>query len=125
MTVHRINIKNKEGLKKRKTITLGGEGEMEEKRIFARIKTTLEAQYHTEEEEEWKDCQVIDVSQIGMGIKFLTREKNIVGSIIHLKIFIPKELRPVNVKGILKWIKPRKNDFIGGIEVTLLTRAES
>ncbi len=98
---------------------------MEEKRIFARIKTTLEAQYHTEEEEEWKDCQVIDVSQIGMGIKFLTREKNIVGSIIHLKIFIPKELRPVNVKGILKWIKPRKNDFIGGIEVTLLTRAES
>jgi hypothetical protein len=57
-----------------------------------------------------------------MGIKFLTREKIIVGSTIHLKISIPKELRPINVKGILKWIKPRRNDFVGGIEVTSLIR---
>ena len=97
---------------------------MEERRRFTRIKTRLKAQYHTEGEEEWKDCLVIDFSQIGMGIKFLTREEIIEGSIIHLKIFIPKEVRPVNVKGILKWIKPRKNDFIGGIDVTFLTREE-
>ena len=54
---------------------------MDERRKFSRVPTDLKAQYCLKEEEEWKGCLVIDFSQIGMGIKFLTREKIIVGSI--------------------------------------------
>jgi c-di-GMP-binding flagellar brake protein YcgR len=95
---------------------------MKGRRKFSRVPAKLKAQYRSEEEEEWKECTVIDISQSGMGITFLTREKIIVGSTINLKISLPKETEPINVKGTLNWIKPRDNDFIGGIEVTVLTR---
>jgi c-di-GMP-binding flagellar brake protein YcgR len=95
---------------------------MDVRRKFSRVPIELKAQYHLKGEEDWKECTVIDISRNGMGIKFLTREKIDVGSTIHLEIFLHEKPKLINVKGILKWIKPRENDFIGGIEVTLLTR---
>jgi len=93
-----------------------------ERRIFDRYSTKLKAQYRSEEEEEWKECIVIDISQRGMDIIFLTHEKINEGAIIHLKIFLPEEQKLINVNRILKLVKQRENDFMGGIETTVLTR---
>jgi c-di-GMP-binding flagellar brake protein YcgR len=97
---------------------------MKERRKFSRVPTKLKAQYHLEGEEIRKECTVIDISRGGMGITFITREKIDVGSTIHLRSFVSKEVGSINVRGILKWIRQKENDFIGGIEVTVLTREE-
>ena len=41
-----------------------------------------------------------------------------VGSIIFLEIPMPHEFAPLNIKGTLRWIKEKENDFIGGVEFT-------
>jgi hypothetical protein len=51
-----------------------------------------------------------------MGIEFHASEEINVGSTIHLEIFVPREFKTVCVKGKLKWINQRRNDFVGGIE---------
>ena len=98
---------------------------MEERRKFERVPMKLRALYHLQGEESWKECSVINLSRNGMGIAFLTQEKIDAGSTIHLKVFYFKDPHAANVEGILKWIKPMENDFIGGIEITLLTRAST
>jgi hypothetical protein len=35
-----------------------------------------------------------------------------------LAITAPREEKPVMIKGMLKWIKQRKNNFDGGIELS-------
>ena len=51
-----------------------------------------------------------------MGVTFYTSEKIIAGSIIHLKVRVPQESNPVMVKGVLRWIEPAAEHFVGGIE---------
>ena len=97
---------------------------MEERRKSARVPIKLRALYHLQGEESWKECRVVDLSRNGMGIAFLTNEKIDVESTIHLKVFHLKGPNTTNVKGILKWIKPIEEGFIGGIKITLLTGAE-
>jgi len=97
---------------------------MEERRKSARVPIKLRGLYHLQGEESWKECSVVDLSRNGMGIAFLTQEEIDVGSTIHLKVFYLKEPNTANIKGILKWIKPMENGFIGGIEITSLTGAE-
>ena len=97
---------------------------MEEKRKSKRVPVKLKAQYHLKGKENWKECNVIDMSHEGMCITFLTHEKIDVGSTIHLKVFYLKDTNIANVQGILKWIQPMEKDFIGGIEITSLTREE-
>ena len=62
----------------------------------------------------------MDVSRKGMGIVFLTHEKINVGSTVLLEIAIPTALNPVRVVGIVRWIRKKDNDFIGGVESTKL-----
>ncbi len=63
-------------------------------------------------------CTIIDVTREGMGIRFHTDENISVGSTVHLEIPVLTELAPVKVKGIVKWVAQRENDFTGGIKVT-------
>ena len=87
------------------------------KRRFGRFVTQLKAQYFLNEKEgKWNECTVININPKGMGVEF--HEYIDVGSTIHLVIIIPGELETIVVKGILKWIKQGKNDFIAGIELT-------
>ena len=96
---------------------------MKERRKSARVPIKLRGLYHLQGEESWKECSVVDLSRNGMGIAFLTQEEIDVGSTIHLKVFYLKEPNTANIKGILKWIKPMENGFIGGIEITSLRGA--
>jgi len=41
---------------------------MEERRKFKRFPVQLRARYLRENEEEWKDCTVINIGRGGMGI---------------------------------------------------------
>lgn len=73
-----------------------------------------------ERQEGWGECTVMDVSRKGMGIVFLTHEKINVGSTVLLEIAIPTASNPVRVVGIVRWIRKKGNDFIGGVESTKL-----
>ena len=64
----------------------------------------------------WEECLISEVSPKGMGVAFYTSEKIITGSIIHLKVRVPGESSPVMVKGVLRWIEPSAEHFVGGIE---------
>ena len=94
---------------------------MENRRSFSRFDTQLKAKYFLKERNEsWGECTVIDVSRKGMGIIFTTREKINVGSTVLLEIAVPTVSNPVHVIGILRWIRRKGNDFVGGVESTKL-----
>ena len=91
----------------------------EENRVHIRFDTNLKGRYFIKElGKRWGNCTVFDVSRTGMGIKFHTPETIDVGSTITIEIEVPSELEPMSVKGILRWIKPVDNEFLGGIELT-------
>ena len=96
---------------------------LDNRRKFSRFGTHMKAQYFLQEKNKgWEECTVFDISRKGMGIRFLTNEKISVGATLHLEISIPTELETINVKGILKRINQKENDFIGGIEWFLVHR---
>jgi hypothetical protein len=92
---------------------------MAERRRFSRFLTELKGHYFLKDRKRgWNECTIIDVSRKGLGAEFHTQEKINVGSTAHLEIMAPGELQPVMLKGILRWIKQRENDFVCGIELT-------
>ena len=92
---------------------------MENRRSFSRFDTQLKAKYFLKERKEsWEKCTVIDISRKGMGIVFVAREKINVGSTILLEIAVPEELEAIHAIGILRWIRQKGKDFIGGVEST-------
>ena len=91
----------------------------EENRVHIRFDTNLKGRYFIKElGKRWGNCTVFDVSRTGMGIKFHTTETIDMGSHITIEIEVPSELEPMSVKGILRWITPGDNEFLGGIELT-------
>ncbi len=91
----------------------------EENRAAIRFATNLKGRFFVKElEKQWGNCTVFDVSRTGMGIKFHTSETIEVGSHITIEIEVPSELEPMNVKGVLRWVKQGENEFLGGIELT-------
>lgn len=99
--------------------TMARENGTAEDRIYIRFSTNLKAWYSIRETGEgWGECTVFNVSRKGMGVNFHATETIETGSAIHLKIIIPSETEPMNVKGTLRWVKQVKNEYIGGIELT-------
>ena len=88
---------------------------MSEKREFRRTTLPQRAKYFGAK--GWKDCLITEMSAKGMRIKFYTRDKLTIGSIISLKILVPPESKPVMVKGVLRWIAKKEDYFIGGIKL--------
>lgn len=92
---------------------------MDNRRRFSRCDTQFKAQYFFKEKKGgWAECTVIDVSRKGLGVKFQNCEKSDEGLTIHLEIYVPTEVEPVSVKGVLKRVKQEDGDFIGNIELT-------
>jgi hypothetical protein len=90
----------------------------EDNRRHIRFSTNLKGRYSTGElGKNWEECTVLDASRKGMGIKFHTAEGIKVGSIINLETVVSSETEPFNVRGTLKWIKQKENEFIGGVEL--------
>ena len=74
----------------------------------------------TESKRGGDDCTVINVSLKGLGVVFNTSEEIKVGSSVILEIPASEEHEPHTVKGVVKWVKKRENDYIGGIELAEL-----
>ena len=93
--------------------------ESQDRRGHFRFSTHLKGRYSTGDlGKNWDECTVLDASRGGMGIKFHTPAGIKVGSIIHLETVVPSEKEPLNVRGTVKWIEQKENDFIGGVEFT-------
>ncbi len=89
---------------------------MEDIRRSGRYVTQLKAQYFLDDDKDhWKECTIININPKGMCVEF--NEGINVNSTIHLVIIKSGESEPIIVKGILKWLRQKKNNFIGGIEL--------
>lgn len=94
-----------------------------ETRKFTRHPINLKAQFLVEgEKRDWEKCTIINVSREGMGIIFQTHREIGVESTIYLKILWSTKSEPINAKGILKWIKKEDDNFIGGIELLIISQ---
>jgi hypothetical protein len=88
-----------------------------DRRRFKRFDTQRKAHYFLKEGSGcWKECTTINISRKGLGILFRTHEKIKVGSTIFLRVFFSAEAESTSVIGMVRWIRKRKNDYIGGIE---------
>lgn len=87
---------------------------MEERRRFSRSKLPQRAQFFGTR--GWEDCLITEVSRRGLGVKFYTRYKIVPGSIIQLKVAVPRASKPVMVKGVVRWIEGCGEHCVGGIE---------
>ena len=93
----------------------------EERRIQARFAVYKDARCILKEKlRGWEKCTIIDVSRNGMGLIFHTREKINLGLTVYVEIFVSGDSNPISVTGELKWIGPKDNELIGGIELTEL-----
>ena len=87
---------------------------------FKRVALQHRAKFTLEKSDRgWEDCTIINMDNNlkGIGVKFHTHEDIEVSSIVIIDLLIPNELVPVQIKGIVKWIKGTKDYFIGGIEL--------
>ena len=92
---------------------------MENRRRLKRFSMQLNAQYSFKDTiKGWRQCTIIDATYNGMGIRFKTPEKIDAGSNIHLEILVSKELKPIRIKGTVRWIGEGENNYVGGVELT-------
>jgi len=88
-----------------------------DRRQFRRFNTHQKAHYLLKDgKESWKVCTITNVSRRGMGILFQAQEKVALGSTVLFRPSPTVEPSPLYVIGIVRWIRKRGNDFIGGIE---------
>ena len=88
-----------------------------DRRQFRRFDTQHKARYLLKDGTgSWRVCTITNVSRKGMGILFQAQAKVALGSTILLRPSLPVESSPLYVIGIVRWIRKRGNDFIGGIE---------
>ena len=92
---------------------------MENRRRRKRFSMQLNAKYSFEDTiKDWRQCTIIDATYNGMGIRFKTPKKIDAGSNIHLEILVSKELKPIRIKGTVRWIGEGENNYVGGVELT-------
>ena len=91
---------------------------MENRRKYKRSLIKLRARYLRGSEEEWKDCNVVNIGSGGMGITVHVREKISMGSLLQLQIIVPAKKEPTRVTGVLRWIIEQKDEvnYTAGIE---------
>jgi c-di-GMP-binding flagellar brake protein YcgR len=91
---------------------------MKEKRKSKRFPANLKVQYFLDEKEgDGKECTIINISRSGAGLNFYTADDIDVNSTLILEIFIPVINKLIDVKGIVRWLRKGKKDFVAGIEV--------
>jgi hypothetical protein len=98
-------------------------GKVGERRAFPRyaVDKQLKGRYFLEGvDRRWEECIILNVSHIGICVRFQTKEAIDPGSTINLEIEVPEESKPINVKGVLKWIWETGNVHEGGVELSSL-----
>ncbi len=94
---------------------------MDERRKYIRFPLKLDARYTEKNGDNWKECSVIDISREGMGISIYSREAISKGAQLRMKITVPVLTNPVEVEGVLIWIRELTEDpqfnYIGGVRL--------
>ncbi len=100
-------------------LKLKEESPSKNKRRLRRFNTNLKAKFVSKESlRGGEECIIIDFSQKGMGAKVFLIDETIIGSNVILEVFTPGELKPIIVKGTIKWSKKIENGYISGIELS-------
>jgi hypothetical protein len=91
---------------------------MNERRQLKRFSLKLKAHYTFEKERaNWKECSIVDVTYNGMGLKFTSPETVKVGTPIYLAIVIDEAVRPVRLKGVIRWGGEGADGCVCGVEL--------
>ena len=94
---------------------------MEDRRKFIRFSVRLSARYSEENQDNWNQCSIINISREGMGVIVYLKKKIHLGSNLNLMIDVPGKKPPVSAAGTLIWIRELKRNpefnYIGGIEI--------
>ena len=94
------------------------QGIMSERRQLRRFSLTLKAHYTFDDTRDYrKDCTIVDVTYNGMGLKFHTQETISLGTPIYLTIYVDEALRPVRLKGVIKWKGEGTDCYVCGVEL--------
>ena len=87
------------------------------RRRFKRFDTRHKAHYLLKEGNgSWKVCTITNVSRKGMGIVLQAQEKVALGSPILIRPSSSIESSFPYIIGIVRWMRKKGNDFVGGIE---------
>lgn len=89
-----------------------------DRRGFGRFGTALKAYYiiNSDKGDEKHDCVVINMSRKGLGLQIKADKKISKDSDIRLEIYVPEKKSPTIVKGIVKWVDKREDDWVAGVE---------
>ena len=88
-----------------------------DRRRFKRFYTRHKAHYLLKDGKRlWKVCTITNVSRKGMGIILQAQEKVALGSPILIRPSSSIESSPSYIIGIVRWMRKKGNDFVGGIE---------
>ena len=98
---------------------------MEERRKFLRFPLRLGARYAQENEDNWKECSVVDISREGMGIIIHSVAAISKGALLKIEIDAPMQDDLIMVEGKLLWLKEIKDDprfnYAGGVHLTSIS----
>lgn len=83
---------------------------MDERRKYIRFPVQLTARYAECDQENWKECSVIDISREGMRISIYSRERIEQGALLKIQISLPEEKNNIAAEGTLIWIEELKDD---------------
>jgi len=93
--------------------------ETRERKKSIRVPTSVKAHYFfNDQEQDAKECTVINISLSGRGLAFYTPKQIGVGSTLSIKIFALEGKAIINRAGIVRWVNPGKKDFLCGIKLT-------
>ena len=89
-----------------------------ERRRSLRYPTVIKGFYYLDEKQgKGKECTIINISLNGAGLQFYTDETVEVKTKLCLDMYPPGGSEPVNVEGIVKWMKQGNKDCVCGIEL--------
>ena len=98
---------------------------MDERRKFLRFPLQLGARYNEQNEDNWKECSVIDISREGMGVIIYSMDAISEGTLLTIEIHAPMQDDPIMVDGKLVWLKEIKDNpqfnYAGGVELTSIS----
>ena len=83
-----------------------------DRRVYERLHILMKARFFTEKQKGWGECTIFNISTRGMALRFHTDEKIRVGSTIYLEIGSTEQLKLVNLKGRVRWMKQVESDCI-------------
>ena len=89
-----------------------------EDRCAKRYSLQIKVRYLKKGNSGWAECEVVDISRKGVGVKFSLRERIFENSEIYLEIYLPKQLDPMLIQGKVQWISKAEDGFLSGIELT-------